>query len=48
MLNKSVVGENTVIKKAEVTDSIIGAYCEIKEGTKVKESRTVNDAIKGL
>ncbi|MCK4476154.1 MAG: NDP-sugar synthase [Methanophagales archaeon] len=39
MLNKSVVGENTVIKKAEVTDSIIGAYCEIKEGTKVKESR---------
>jgi len=38
-LNKSVVGENTVIKKAEVTDSIIGAYCEIKEGAKVKESR---------
>ena len=32
-------GENTVIKKAEVPDSVIGAYCEIKEGTKVKESR---------
>jgi hypothetical protein len=32
-------GENTVIKKVEVPDSVIGAYCEIKEETKVKESR---------
>jgi len=38
-LNKCVVGENTVLKKAVVTDSIIGARNEIKEGTKVKESR---------
>ena len=36
-LTKCVVGENTVLKKTEVTDSIIGARSEIKEGTKVKE-----------
>jgi len=30
-LNKCVVGENTVLKQAEVTDSIIGARNEIKE-----------------
>ena len=31
ILNKSIVGENTVIKKGEVTDSIIAVSCEIKE-----------------
>ncbi|MCW3130778.1 MAG: NDP-sugar synthase [Methanophagales archaeon] len=39
ILSKSVIGENTILKKAEVEDSIIGAYCEIKEGTRVKQSR---------